>query len=593
MNKSRENMKYVLTTNLIKSKKVTHYLGKWALSEEDLFKNKKIINYIWDDKNIFLKDSNYIRSLCLKILNNIYIDLNKVHNKSYSKKFWKNILVIWLYHYVSSLYFRWRMVEKVNKSFTFIIAGNIQNQFLPPEDIDRFLDKTSQNDFWNQKLIDEIILLLNKKYIYKKISNKFLEEKKNIQSLSIVLHFIFPTFLFNFINILFKYLPTKNMSLIKTCYNKQFFFSFPIFIFEAAYNKFLNILNYFFIKNSKEDVSARNKFSKIFIKQKFFSTSFEKYLKKKIIQEMPKSYLENFKNYTNRCIHRRKSKIIISSYFLYNDNFDKFDVALSHENGTKVYLLEHGGSLPCLKDYLDLDKIYLTKISWFRHRNKNKAIQSKLNPIFFRFNENYFKYSKYLNKSLLIIGGGGHRWVQSCPYMPQATQRLNQLLDLKNFFKVLNNKIKKKIILKVHPHFNKENNNFDYTKLYKNIFRKKQLTSHKIDILFHSSKIVVCVYPETTFAQAMAIGIPTILFFEKKNYIFHKDTKKILNDLIDCKILFTNPRLAADHINNIWKDPLKWFYSDKVNKVRKHFLNLALNRDKSESNIQNRIVNFF
>jgi len=586
-------MKYILTTNLIRYKKATHYLGKWALSEKDLFKKKKIIKFIWDDKNIFLKDANYIRSLCLKILRNIYKDLNKVHSTGYSKKFWKNILIIWLYHFVSLLYFRWRMVESVDKSYTFIIAGNAQNQVSPPEDINSFLSIRSQNDFWNQKLIDEIILLLNKKYFYKKISSKFTDEKKYLQLLKILMFFIFPTFLFNFINYLIKYLPIKNISLINTAYNKYFFYKFPIFFLEEVFNNLFNRINNFFIKNSKEDISARHKFSKIFKNQKFFITSFEKFLRKKIIEEIPKSYLENFKNFTNRCIHNRRSKIVISSYFLYNDNFNKFNVALSQENNSKVYLLEHGGSLPCSRDYLELDRIYLTKISWFRHRNKNKAIQSKLNPIFFQFNENYIKYSKYLNKRLLIISGGGHRWPHSCPYMPQSTQRVVQLLDLKNFVKELNNKIKKKIILKPHPYFNKENGNYDYIKLYQNILNKKQISSNKINLLIHSSKIIVCVYPETTFAQAMATGIPTILFFNMKNFIFHNDAKKILNDLISCKIIFIDPHSAGKHINRIWKNPFEWFHSDKVRKVRSNFLNLALNKEISITNIQNKNIIFF
>jgi putative transferase (TIGR04331 family) len=331
----------------------------------------------------------------------------------------------------------------------------------------------------------------------------------------------------------------------------------------------------------------------MFKNKKFFKTSFEKFLKKKIIEEIPKSYLENFKNFTNRCIHNRRSKIVISSYFLYNDDFNKFNVALSQENNSKIYLLEHGGSLPCLKDYLNLDRLYLKKISWFRHHNKNNSIQSKLNPVFFGFNENYFKYSKYLNKTLLIIGGGSHRWPHSCTYMPQSTQRLGQLLDLKNFIKKLNNKIKKKIILKAHPHFNKENGNYDYIKLYQNILSKKQVSTSKIDLLFNSSKIIVCVYPETSFAQAMATGIPTILFFDRKNYIFHNDVKKILNDLISCKIIFIDPSLAGKHINRIWQNPLEWFHSDKVRKVRNNFLNLALNKQISISNIQNKNTIFF
>jgi putative transferase (TIGR04331 family) len=91
----------------------------------------------------------------------------------------------------------------------------------------------------------------------------------------------------------------------------------------------------------------------------------------------------------------------------------------------------------------------------------------------------------------------------------------------------------------------------------------------------------------------MATGIPTILFFDRKNYIFHNDVKKILNDLISCKIIFIDPSLAGKHINRIWQNPLEWFHSDKVRKVRNNFLNLALNKQISISNIQNKNTIFF
>ena len=165
-------MKYILTTNLISTNNKFYYLGKWAVKEEYFFSNKKIFDFIWDDKKVFLQDSYYIRSLCLRILNNIYRYLNKAHNVKYSKKFWKQILFLWLYHYVSSLYFRWRTVSEVDKEYTFIIAKNIHQNILLPEDNTQSFLKKIQDEFWNQKLIDDIIITLNKKYIYKKINLK-------------------------------------------------------------------------------------------------------------------------------------------------------------------------------------------------------------------------------------------------------------------------------------------------------------------------------------------------------------------------------------------------------------------------------------
>jgi len=587
-------MKYILTTNLISTNNKFYYLGKWAVKEEYFFSNKKIFDFIWDDKKVFLQDSYYIRSLCLRILNNIYRYLNKAHNVKYSKKFWKQILFLWLYHYVSSLYFRWRTVSEVDKEYTFIIAKNIHQNILLPEDNTQSFIKKIQDEFWNQKLIDDIIITLNKKYIYKKINKKYVKENNYSKLLNSLIVFIFPTILFNFINYLIKLLPKKKIQLIDTCYNKYFFIKFfPKFFYDFINEKLISKINNFLIKYSKEDITARYRFSKFFEKNKFLTTEFEKFLTKRIIEEIPKSFLENFKNFTNRFIQTRRSKIIITSYGLYDDNCNKFDIALKQDNKSAIYLLEHGGSFPYLKDYLDLDKIYLKKISWFKHGKEKNVVQCKLNPIFFKYNNNYLNYSKYKNNNLLIIGGGHPKWVYGCPYGTQATQRLEQVVFLKNFVKELKNGIKEKLFLKPHHFFNKKHGGIDYNKLYANIISKEKLVNNKLHMLFNSTKIIVCTYPETTFSESMATGIPTVLVFNKSRFFFHKDSEEILNDLINCKIVFTNPKIAAKHINSIWDDPLNWFHSVKVKKVRDTFLNLALNKDVSMSNIKNKYLNIF
>jgi putative transferase (TIGR04331 family) len=59
------------------------------------------------------------------------------------------------------------------------------------------------------------------------------------------------------------------------------------------------------------------------------------------------------------------------------------------------------------------------------------------------------------------------------------------------------------------------------------------------------------------------------------------ETESLFNDLIehmkDVKIVFTNPRAAADHINNIWNNPNTWWESKEVVLAREHFFDLCGN----------------
>ena len=119
-------MNYIICTNLIREKKKSNniYLGDWALSDDDylFFRSKKVKPFLWENKKNFIKDSLYIKKLCFKLYDIIYLSLNKTHRSSYSKKFWKILLFPWLYYYVTALYFRWnsiKVITKKNNTFIF------------------------------------------------------------------------------------------------------------------------------------------------------------------------------------------------------------------------------------------------------------------------------------------------------------------------------------------------------------------------------------------------------------------------------------------------------------------------------------------
>jgi len=113
-------------------------------------------------------------------------------------------------------------------------------------------------------------------------------------------------------------------------------------------------------------------------------------------------------------------------------------------------------------------------------------------------------------------------------------------------------------------------------KYYKKIFKKNIIRHTRLEKCINSAKIVVCVYPQTTFSNAMYSEVPTILFFNKDHYIFHDKFSKLIQQLVKNKIIFYDPRLAAIHLNAIWKNPYDWYNSYEVKKVRNLFLKDAL-----------------
>jgi hypothetical protein len=64
-------MNYIICTSLIreKARKNNIYLGFWALTNDNFlsYRNKKINKFIWANKNKFVKDSLYIKKICLSL----------------------------------------------------------------------------------------------------------------------------------------------------------------------------------------------------------------------------------------------------------------------------------------------------------------------------------------------------------------------------------------------------------------------------------------------------------------------------------------------------------------------------------------------
>jgi len=591
-------MKYIIATDLLKSKnkKNIFYLGQWAADEKNLFNKSKILKFLWDDKKILIKDSIYIKLFCIKIINHLCRHLNKVHNVKYSPKFWKYILTIWIYSYVSKMFFMWETVKKVPKSNIFILNKKIY-LFPPPDDTQSSLN-FFQNSFWNQNIIHDIILFKKKKFLYKKFKKKHTISNNKLNLPSNLISFFFPFFIFKIINFIINLFPKIKIQLINSSYTSKFFLVFfPNFFFQLFVNKLIKKINNFiqcFLKK-KEDVSLRIKFNEVLKNYVFKKNSFEEFIIRRIAIDFPKSFLETFIHLTTRYIKTFKSEKVITSYSFFDDTPEKFDIALKIQNdNTKIYLLEHGGALPPQEVYLDLFNKIVKRITWFKF-SSNNLVQSNLNPIFFKYPVKNLDNLNYKNKDLLIIGGGHHKYVQYCSHFPEASQRLEQIIDLKKFTQNLKKNIKSHVILKPHPFYVKENNTFDYINLYKNIAKIKNFSKKNEDIIssINRSKILVCVYPETTFSEALVSGVPCILIFNKLNHFFEKSSKKLIKDLENCKIIFNSPILAAKHINSIWHNPLQWFNSAEVQKVREKFLNLALNKNQTIKNIKNKKLKFF
>jgi len=107
----------------------------------------------------------------------------------------------------------------------------------------------------------------------------------------------------------------------------------------------------------------------------------------------------------------------------------------------------------------------------------------------------------------------------------------------------------------------------------------KVLKEKSLQKTFLVSRVVVCSYPETTFSEAMASKLPTILMYPSDLYELNPISLPLMESLKAAKIVFTDPVSAAEHLNLIWPNPDRWWNSSATIHARDEFNRKALNLD--------------
>jgi putative transferase (TIGR04331 family) len=94
-----------------------------------------------------------------------------------------------------------------------------------------------------------------------------------------------------------------------------------------------------------------------------------------------------------------------------------------------------------------------------------------------------------------------------------------------------------------------------------------------IDLAIRRSRIVAVDNRESVYLQAMALNVPTVLFYEPKFKHCRESAKPYIELLKEVGILWNCPLAAAKHINKIYDNPLEWWAAEKTHEARRIFVN--------------------
>lgn len=161
-------------------------------------------------------------------------------------------------------------------------------------------------------------------------------------------------------------------------------------------------------------------------------------------------------------------------------------------------------------------------------------------------------------------------------YGESAENALTYLEFVRSFLENLNYSTRREILFRGYPKASTDrwlcyDFQFMLDPYLKQVMRVDD-TSPSSKLLMLQSHLVIIDYISTAYLESFLMNIPTVVFFNRAAYYLGKDHQHFFDTLVAAGIFQTDPKAAANFIESIKEDPLKWWLQDHVQKAKDGFL---------------------
>ena len=566
-------------------KKKLLLLGPWCLNNKNNIRkfNYELLPYYFNNEAKLTKNLKYLFNLYKDIIPEISIILNQKNKKKFSNKYWEILIGPWFWLYIQVLFDRYSSIIQAIEKYE-DLETQITDTFYSPKSYLEFYDLT-QDDNYNFIIFSKIIATLD---LPIKISNKKISlpcyNKDHIKHDNNVKK----TVRLKFKNIIKKINYLFDKIILR---KKDYFFNLNMPIPHSQTNNLYKLLGINLYKEYKIPKILRHKtshvnfdFSPIKIKQKYKNDKFVKLLLNLTFAFMPTEYNLDFnfsRNHYIQYLADYTPKVVgIRSPEEFNPII-RFYLAELAEKGSKILTCQEGGgdgakSMNVISEEL-MTRFCDIFLTWgWENKNNNKIKK-------FYVTKNFPKKYDYNPHGDIILLGASCRKYYFSSSSGQLPYYNNTLIKYNiNFINNLNSNAYAKLIYRFH-HEMGFNEKEIITKRFPDlkISRRDEVT-YFYDLVFNS-KLIVISTDYTTNKQCFLLNHPTILLWDNEYFKIRSEAKKYYDQLFDAGILYFSPELCAKKINDIEKDPLKWWKSKKVQKAKNEYCSYMCRDNKNLS----------
>lgn len=170
---------------------------------------------------------------------------------------------------------------------------------------------------------------------------------------------------------------------------------------------------------------------------------------------------------------------------------------------------------------------------------------------------------------LLVERGGGHRetlWDETPAFQ-------KYLEDQFKFVEGLLDPVSERVTVRLYSAYLYSSWSEDM--IWKDRFPRIQLDTgvYPISKQIRKNRLTIYSYESTGILESLAGNVPTLFFYDTKNWPLRSKAQLYYNRLKEVGIFHDTPESAANKVNEIWDDVQDWWTRDEVQEARRVFCN--------------------
>ena len=546
-----------------------NYLGRWCIPyQEEIKFNKLKFNYHWDDRQKLKNDYRYLENFYEIVLKSLSNFLNEYHDIKKEINFWRIIIGPWLISLVGIIFDRYEILRIYYKNIQYVNTEiiNLEEKKLIPFNWQGYQNILAVSDLWNHWIFGKLISHSYKnqtKILKKNLNNiqySLLLDKNSLHKVSFFKRVLDTKFFFtkNKYFIYDQYLSVKDTINLNMKLGQ-----FPTWGSQVDERYNINssdVVNLDLRKKNKLNFETKN--------------DFELFFKNNLLTFIPVIYFEDFKKYFEQLKKIPfNGKVIVTSGAHFSNDMFKIWCGEQVENKKKLLVSSHGGMIPQKYDIFDHDeKISYKKVVWHKPLNQQ---QIQLVPNKLTFEDYRRKNSKKILLTCYESQLLNYR-CQSGPHSGQVIDDFNQKVEFINL-------IEKKFysLLKIRPG---PNRGWNTKKRFSDLFGSEIIDKEKSYLnSLKRTKISITTYPQTTFSESIAHNVPSICLLKEEYWDTEDTFKNYYQDLKKNKIIFSDPILAAKHLNEVYENIDEWWNSEAVKNLKEYFFKNIIKYEKDKT----------